>query len=453
MHGHFSRVTFDALDRFSAVVALQGRVSVEADHNEHTAIVQHYLRTLVTDLLGPHAWPSDAAFEIGLVPPDGGGEVEDLTIGPGRCYVEGILVENPAPGASFYHQPDARFGERQKIPKEYPYFVYLEVWERLVTFIEEPGMSDVALGAGRDSSARAKVVWQIRVGDTLQDAPLPSTRTTALNRWWKKEVDSGLLGQPSGELTVVLTGGKDDELCALAPGAGYRGLENQLYRVEIHHGGALNGGDDVADASFKWSRDNGSVVFPIMSGGKGPVVKLATLGLDDRYSLDLGDSVELVDDASVLNGEPLALRTVIHIDPKERLVTLDAAPERVVGSDPDLHPLLRRWDHQPPSSKPNDGAGNALKVAAGPIALEDGIEVEFADGTYRAGDYWVFPARVETGSIEWPQQAGGKALSRPPHGVRRSYVPLALVKRAKAADVGATAADVVDLRPKPFKLT
>ena len=36
---------------------------------------------------------------------------------------------------------------------------------------------------------------------------------------------------------------------------GYRGVENQLYRVEVHRGG------DAEEATFKWSRDNGSVEF------------------------------------------------------------------------------------------------------------------------------------------------------------------------------------------------
>lgn len=448
MHGHFSRVRFDEVDRFSAVVALQGRVSVEADHNEHTAILQHYLRTLVTDLLGRHAWPADnAGFEVALVLD--GADVEDLTIGAGRCYVEGVLVENPAP-ARFYDQPDARFTPREhKLPDKYPYYVYGEVWERLVTFVEEPAIRDVALGAGGpDSSARTKVVWQARHGEQLTGANVPKTVATALKHWEAK-VEPELLGEPAGTLTVHVAAGKEDELCALAPEAGYRGLENQLYRVEIHAGGALNDGAAGATvASFKWSRDNGSVVFPVTGGAKGKVVTVANLGRDDRYSLDLGDWVECVDDASVLNGQPLALLKVIHIDPVDLVVTLDAAPEREFGSDPKLHPLLRRWDQQPPTRADGagnlvpGGAGNALEVAAGQIALEDGISVSFAGGNYRGGDYWVVPARVGA-EFEWPRDDAGVPLSRPPNGVRRSYVPLALV-------TGPANGDVVDLRSKPF---
>jgi Family of unknown function (DUF6519) len=45
--------------------------------------------------------------------------------------------------------------------------------------------------------------------------------------------------------------------CQPIPVAGYQGLENQLYRIEIHQGGT------EATATFKWSRENGSVVSSI----------------------------------------------------------------------------------------------------------------------------------------------------------------------------------------------
>ncbi len=43
--------------------------------------------------------------------------------------------------------------------------------------------------------------------------------------------------------------------------AGYQSLENQLYRVEIHSGADISGGK----VTFKWSRDNGSVVTSWLS--------------------------------------------------------------------------------------------------------------------------------------------------------------------------------------------
>ena len=77
------------------------------------------------------------------------------------------------------------------------------------------------------------------------------------------------------------------------------------------------------------------------------------------------------------------------------------------------------------------------------IALEDGIQVQFLpspDATrqatlYRYGDYWMIPARVATGDIEWPSKLTGTtkvALPRSPRGIRHHYAPLAILKPVAA---------------------
>ena len=67
MPGDFSRDTFDSRKHFSRVLMQQGRVQLDADWNEQTAIFLHYLRTLAKDLMGPYAGPADdvdRGFEI-----------------------------------------------------------------------------------------------------------------------------------------------------------------------------------------------------------------------------------------------------------------------------------------------------------------------------------------------------------------------------------------------------
>ena len=42
------------------------------------------------------------------------------------------------------------------------------------------------------------------------------------------------------------------------------------------------------------------------------------------------------------------------------------------------------------------------------LALEDGVEIQFVDpqnSVYRTGDYWLIPARVATGDVEWPRES------------------------------------------------
>src|SRR6266536_1631492 len=96
MHGDFSRVTFRPEKRYSAVVAQQGRVQLDAEANEHAAIQAYLGRRLAADLIGPHAGPAgEAGFELDFRPGDG--EPADLGIGPGRYYVDGILVDATKP--------------------------------------------------------------------------------------------------------------------------------------------------------------------------------------------------------------------------------------------------------------------------------------------------------------------------------------------------------------------
>ena len=93
MRGDFSRDTFDRIRHFSRVLQQQGRVQVDADWNEQTELLLHYVRVLAADLIGPFAGPAGEGhgFEIkqkdGAAPPF-------LTIGKGRYYVDGILCEN-----------------------------------------------------------------------------------------------------------------------------------------------------------------------------------------------------------------------------------------------------------------------------------------------------------------------------------------------------------------------
>ena len=63
------------------------------------------------------------------------------------------------------------------------------------------------------------------------------------------------------------------------------------------------------------------------------------------------------------------------------------------------------------------------------IELED--DVQFTPSgdpnnasRYRAGDYWLIPARVVTGDVLWPKESqGGRQVAKalPPHGMDHHY--------------------------------
>ncbi|WP_128429735.1 DUF6519 domain-containing protein [Streptomyces cyaneus] len=426
MHGDFSRVIFDPARRFSSVLSQQGRVQLDAEINEQTAILLHYVRTLAADLLGPAAYPpdkdEDALGGFGVDGFDG----DTFSVASGRMYVDGILCE--CDGTDYWDQPDGHLDsdrDDDRLPSG-PFLVYLRVWERLITAVEAPWIREVALGpGGPDTTARTRVVWQVCRLPLEPGSFRPDMRSAA--GFLRERIRGDF--EPRGLLAARTRRPDEDDLALseLPPSSGYRGLENQLYRVEVHRGGR------EGTATFKWSRENGSVVLPVRKI-EGAVVELETLGRDDKLGVDMGDVVEIVDDAVVCRGasdRPDArcgrLYTVREVDYAGYRVVLDSEPADDAGQRRSLHPFLRRWDSECGEE------GTALPVREDTwLPLEDGIEIRFSPSdewprVYRRGDYWLIPARVLTGDVEWPRSREGEPLRRRPHGVHYHYAPLAYI--------------------------
>jgi hypothetical protein len=77
----------------------------------------------------------------------------------------------------------------------------------------------------------------------------------------------------------------------------------------------------------------------------------------------------------------------------------------------------------------DNGGADGLEIGSDWVALEDGIEVQFSQGTYRTGDYWLIPARTATRDIEWPQGTTGTPESQLPSGIQHYYCRLAIIAR------------------------
>jgi hypothetical protein len=236
----------------------------------------------------------------------------------------------------------------------------------------------------------------------------------------------------------------DTQPCVISPEARFRGLENQLYRVEIHSEGGVTALGRVGTATFKWSRENGSVVFGV-NALAGNVATVTSLGRGDRASLTANDWVELIDDELVWRDEPGILARVVSVDPDELSVTLEPRPGQSLPSydragAAAVHAQLRRWDYRreptsaATSSRPQSANDGALIVEEGkPLTLEDGVQITFSPAPvgapyyYRSGDYWLIPARVATGDVEW------RGPPAPPRGVTHHYAPLGIINVTDAA--------------------
>ena len=484
--GDFTRDTFNPLKHFSRVLMQQGRVQLDADWNEQTSILLHYLQTLAADLIGPHGGPEgNCGFEI----KEENGLLNDFRIDTGRYYVEGILCENDlrqpdAKPIKYSAQPDYPLPMKDGKPdllSQGTYLVYLDLWERHVTYAQDedkdqndPSIREVALN-GPDTATRAKVVWQVRAMKTsLQISDLKTQDPDTDYQKFLTELSAQNLVKPgTRHLSARAKKAESDgDACCASPQSRYRGPENQLYRVEIHRNGAAWRGDDAnksSAATFKWSRENASVVFPIRNlvpGSDGrTTVSLESWGRDTLHSLKEGDWVEIVDDDYILQSpkEPLLRVDTINRDDIE--VVLEGTTTNQVGQNPAKHPLLRRWDHKGRDPAKgglvlNEGAALVVEPTTTDdawLTLEDGVQIQFqqpaqgqSSNQYRTGDYWLIPARVATGDVEWPGPVDNPD-SLPPHGVQHYYAPLWIISVDSSGTV--TAAPGGDCRRKITPVT
>jgi hypothetical protein len=467
--GDFTRDTFDPLKRFSRVLLQQGRAMLDADWNEQTSIMLHYLRTLTGDLIGEHGG-TESAFAIGVDPkamgltPAEEKELKlganDFLIGQGRYYVGGIPCENESV-ITFSTQPDSPDSKLPGVRAATSFLIYLDVWERHLNYLQEgragdPRIREVALG-GVDTATRSRVMWQVRA----LESDITPANAKDYAKFLAKIDDFVRPGNGTLKARARKPGGDGDDCgCVTSPESQFRGVENQLYRVEIHTGGAgWNGTTDRKTgeaagnvknaATFKWSRENSSVDFAIrnlVTGDNETTITLISLGRDARHSLEKNDWVEIVDDDSLLPLTPGPLLKITNVDRDNSVVTLQGAPGGNTGQTTTRHPVLRRWNQKPGNPK-NGGVtitkeGTAL-VQEGLdddhwLTLENGVQIQFQTqkpvSRYMAGDYWLIPARVATGDVEWPG-AQDNPTALPPHGVQHFYAPLSIVSVDAAGKV------------------
>jgi hypothetical protein len=397
----------------------QGRVTLDADWNELVELIDRRLRAETIDIIGRCVVPAETpdGFRIGLA----GGT---LTIGRGRAYVHGILAECHGADPQVY---DPVLGEEHGTnPLEYekqPYYpnpaplptsgthvAYLDVWRREVTALENPELIEKAIAV--DTATRLQTAWQVR----LLKVPRDTTCGSELDEW------DELTAPSAGRLTTNAVGVPvDDDPCTVPPTGGYRGTENRLYRVEIHDPGPLG------TATFKWSRDNASIAFPV-TGIDSARTKLSVtrVGRDSVARISIGDWVEVTDDWRELNSLPGELRKVADVDDGDETITLAAVlPAGAFDPlDASRHTRVRRWDQ---SGAAVDAAAGVMAVpaaAGSPILLEDGVQISFdadpAGGNLHVMDYWVFAARTADASVE-------QLVADPPRGILHHFCRLAVV--------------------------
>lgn len=410
MKADTSRTTFDPRNHYQGVYLQQGRVQLDADWNEQVALTTHRQRRLARDLVGPVGVRRDEGGFRCTPTADG----TDIVIGPGRIHVQGQICENEVPVtlATQPHWPEGAplvLTEQTALPLDQipdgRYLIQLDVWTRPVTALEDPALLEPALG-GPDTTFRTQLVWQAHLVAVASSFKCGS----ALPAWLQTHRAS------TGTLLAATQSGQDAvDDCELSPTGGYQRLENQHYRVEIH------GLGPDGTATFKWSRENGSVVVPWQErNGRQLTMGSAAGDLQRRFAS--GDTIELISDTHLLQGIPGVILTVEGV--ADDVLTIAEGSAQIPNRDQfGPHPRIRRWEGGPPQ-----------KVATGsPLSLEAGIQVTFSAGHYRSGDYWNLPARTRGAGLLWPQDAGGESMAQLPAGIAHAYAPLAFVQASGGA--------------------
>lgn len=427
MAADFSKVRFNPTLNYAGVDLQQGRVLLDADFNELTALLDRRLRALAGDVLGRATVGANTpdAFKLSLV-------AGALHIGRGRLYVDGLLAENHGSGAPAYDALTAGptfstttpftlqpWLKGQTPPTAGRHLVYLDVWNREVSALEQPDLVEAAVGV--DSTTRTQTVWQVRVLAENAAAGVDCASPDAAVPGWAE-----LIAPSTGRLTTGtfdLAPGTDP--CELPPEGGYRGLENQLYRVEIHDAGLPGAG-----ASFKWSRENNAVGSRVTRFLSNIEVEVESLGRDDVLRFNTGDWVEFIDDEREFAQRPGELRRVTVNDDTR---SLEFSPPLDDLQPPRTNLRVRRWDQARRVLRVQGGgtvlhhdldapgATGAIPIpASGTLLLEDGLTVSFTNAGgpgFRSGDFWTFAARTLDASVE-------DLTNAPPRGTQHHYARL-----------------------------
>ncbi len=470
-----SRFTFDPRKNYSGVVMEQGRVQLDSDWNEGLAENARRIQAGALDILGHAVYPmtTPAAFQITVSTGPAA-----VLIGCGRLYIDGLMAENHGLSANAQWDPalaelsgapqpppvpalppspanTVDFTQQPYLPGAVlpdgagPYLFYLDAWTRAVTYLEDPGLIDQAVGV--DTTGRLQTVWQVK-WMAMPDGNSYSCATP----------DSEIAYPPasSGRLSTNVVPNPTAGPCCLTTSTGYTGLENQFYRVEIHQGGTGSDAASTKGATFKWSRDNASVTTGVTAiasgtnteGDPASVLTVMSLGRDQVLGFSPGDYIEILDDWSELWGLAGILCQIDSIGVAAKTITLTttvptgptdagtAPPSFPVDSngrtDPGRHTRIIRWDQsgtvykldgtnlEPWCDLATTGGIIPVPAADTTLVLEDGVTVTFSlaatGGAFNVGDFWSFDARTADGSVEILNAA-------PPRGIHHHYTKLSIV--------------------------
>ncbi len=444
-----ARVSYDPSRKWRGLVAQQGRVTVESDWNEAASIDAERDRAATLDIVGPVGTPP-GGYAVTAVPAAGSPQSStpgDLTVGPGTLYLGGERLDLDAP-VDLASQPDWLDQTTDTLwvapappPASPPAqvtseLVYLLAIEQEVSALEDPALSDVALG-GPDTMQRLRILQHF--------VRWPTQATNCAAAWseieaaWKKtiglNVDATSMRLDSSAALQVgfVTEPPPPSPCEPAATGGYLGAENQLIRVQI------TSVDSAGVPTIVWAYDDATFLYqlvlaaPDSSGNL--VLTLAEPPVDSYHYPLAGQAVELLSDAASLTPGPTGsssssdyIASAAGIvspltqgyDPSTKTVAIAGSLPPGYSGTQQLY--LRVWQGSAPAP-----AGTAVELTA--LGAATGVTVTLTTtptgGPFHPGDFWRFALRPSVPNLIYPARIG--ASPQPPDGPRVRTCPIAFV--------------------------
>lgn len=411
-----ARISYNSTRKYRAVVAQQGRVTLEADWNEAQQIASEELREETLDFVGASGTP-DNGYEViaavqPLAPPF------DFATRAGTMYVGGVRAFSTKP-IEYSNQLDwlDRVGDPDWVDPSNTAsaseLVYLLLREQEISAIEDSALLEKALG-GPDTTQRLRLIQHI-VRLKTNSATCSSALDEAIKIWRERglQLDRSTLQLLSSATLKVSfpTQATPTDLCEPEARGGYLGADNQLIRVQISGFNPI-----TKQYQLVWGFDNAAFLYRAEFVSN-QILRLKSRPVDDFHRPRANQAVEILRSAAQLNNnEYIAAATGLvttltaNYEPDASTVSLATALPAEYQNTTQTPPIfLRVWE------KIHDFTPG-VPVSLGETNLQVTLEIT-TNQTWHIGDYWqiavrpgepteVYPRRY----LEAPQPADGPRL-------------------------------------------
>ncbi|MBI5750588.1 MAG: tail fiber domain-containing protein [Hydrogenophilales bacterium] len=413
MKTQISRISFQQDKRYSGVYQQQGRMITDSDWNELNDIMRARMADALKDIIGSGA----RGFRIAA----------NGAIIPGEIYVDGIRAEI----LDSEHAKQRDFPNAPAVGANPIY--YVDIWERPVTSLQDPGLIDPGLSVDTCSRTQvlAQVKWCAGAAD-INSAKNPANGNAVLQ--------AELI---AGNIEADPCAAELDQIRASSETSSY------LFRLEVHH--VEGDANDPKQVILKWSNENGAeqhqvnfdkdgnvIDAPNEFKAEGRIYEFFSEASEKHLGVHLAPPgfVPARDDITLANRRAYSdAMSKTEIDNARKLCG--------VGKDDPL--FIRRWDGYCVLTRGGgqwavkgwSGGGGIIAeqtVAQGNLAISAGLvkwtlSLGLANQpkSFVAGDHWLVVVRAHAGD-----ENRIRLLSAKPIGITHHY--LKLTTEAAASD-------------------